>query len=212
MSRIYFVKPVGMDGPVKIGITKNVEKRLMALSVWSPFPLEIIVWVPGTLEDEKLLHSTFADSHSHREWFAVTPELTDAIEKIKRGTPIVEAINPPAEQRSIRKRRVAPVSAERLLWRQYGKKLRHTARHAQEAAKAESGKAVEFRYIPDDAEEIMRLWRRDDHIAPAALARLDEVIADPVAHCVEMEQKHWHEKYEMILRRNLARQGEESAQ
>jgi hypothetical protein len=39
---IYVVKPVGFDGPFKIGATSNVPQRLRHLSNASPFPLELV--------------------------------------------------------------------------------------------------------------------------------------------------------------------------
>jgi hypothetical protein len=58
---VYFIKPVGMDGPIKIGCSNIPEHRLVSLSMWSPFPLEIIGKTPGNLKDEGFLHRCFSD-------------------------------------------------------------------------------------------------------------------------------------------------------
>ena len=39
---VYFIKPVGMEGPIKIGCSIMPTERLEGLAVWSPFPLEIV--------------------------------------------------------------------------------------------------------------------------------------------------------------------------
>lgn len=43
---VYFVKPVGMDGPIKIGCTTTPAARIESLTIWSPFPLEVLVTIP----------------------------------------------------------------------------------------------------------------------------------------------------------------------
>lgn len=90
---IYFMKPVGMDGPIKIGCSYVPAKRLIALTIYSPFDLEIITVAPGSLALEKNVHECFADLHLRREWFQPAPKLVDAIEKIKGGAAVEQAIN-----------------------------------------------------------------------------------------------------------------------
>lgn len=79
---IYFIRPKGMPGPIKIGLSSKVDQRAEALSVWSPWPLEIIGTVPGTWADEQYLHSCFHDHRSHGEWFKETPELISAVAEV----------------------------------------------------------------------------------------------------------------------------------
>lgn len=45
--RVYFIKPVGLAGPIKIGCSYSPEKRRSALDCWSPFALEIIAQIDG---------------------------------------------------------------------------------------------------------------------------------------------------------------------
>ena len=82
MKRIYFIKPVGHAGPIKIGTSVSPESRLHDLGAWSPLPLELIGAVEGSIADEFYLHRCFADCHSHREWFTPTPKLIASIEAI----------------------------------------------------------------------------------------------------------------------------------
>lgn len=79
---IYFIKPCGFDGPVKIGCSEIPMTRLDQISVWSPWPLELVGFVPGDMADETYLHQCFYSSHLHREWFHSTPMLRRAIKQI----------------------------------------------------------------------------------------------------------------------------------
>jgi len=81
-SLVYFVKPAGMRGPIKIGSSTAPEKRILALSYWSPFPLELIGCVPGELQDEQFLHDCFCHQHLHHEWFRFSDKMREAIDSI----------------------------------------------------------------------------------------------------------------------------------
>lgn len=86
MRRVYFIKPVGMDGPVKIGCSAKPPVRRATLAAWSPFPLEIAAEIEGDLYLEARFHKRFIAARSHAEWFMATPELLSTIEQIKAGT------------------------------------------------------------------------------------------------------------------------------
>lgn len=36
-THVYFIKPIGMDGPIKIGCSDKPARRLITLAAWSPF-------------------------------------------------------------------------------------------------------------------------------------------------------------------------------
>ncbi len=93
MREVYFLKPVGMDGPIKIGCSKWPENQLGVYGSWSPFPLEIIVAIPGSIDLEKNIHECFVDCHSHAEWFHASPRLVAAIEALTAGIPVGDAID-----------------------------------------------------------------------------------------------------------------------
>lgn len=88
MSRfhVYFMRPVGADGPVKIGCSTMVEERLRAMSPWAPFPLEIAARIPGDFALEGRFHKKFIADRIHGEWFAASAELTDTIASVALGT------------------------------------------------------------------------------------------------------------------------------
>lgn len=90
---VYFIKPVGLPGPIKIGFSTLGKARLMNISTWSPFPLEIVASAAGTVEIERAVHNCFAHCHSHREWFHAAPDLLAFIEKVRDGVAIGDAID-----------------------------------------------------------------------------------------------------------------------
>jgi hypothetical protein len=90
---VYFLKPVGMDGPIKIGCGFEPRERLGAYTAWSPYPLEIILTIPGSLDLERNIQDCFLDCHSHSEWFHASPRLLAAIADMQAGVRPEEAID-----------------------------------------------------------------------------------------------------------------------
>ncbi|MFS0736959.1 GIY-YIG nuclease family protein [Sphingomonas sp. 1P06PA] len=90
---VYFIKPVGMDGPIKIGCSDQPENRLRSIMNWSPFPLEIVATTPGGFDLERALHGHFQNHFLRNEWFRPTPELRALIVKLAAGCPVEEAID-----------------------------------------------------------------------------------------------------------------------
>jgi hypothetical protein len=84
--KVYFIRPVGMQGPVKIGCSKAPDGRRITLETWSPFPLEIVAEIDGCMDDERRFHSLFRHQHKSREWFDWSPELQSVIDAINCGT------------------------------------------------------------------------------------------------------------------------------
>lgn len=86
MKRVYFIKPIGMAGPVKIGFSVSPDGRRESLRYWSPFPLEIVAEVEGCGRVERQFHAIFADSHIGHEWFNWSPAMQAVIDAIAGGT------------------------------------------------------------------------------------------------------------------------------
>lgn len=82
LFKVYFAKPVGTVGPIKIGISINPEYRCRECEAWSPFLLELIGSVPGRKADENFLHDCLADHHSHGEWFHAAPLVLEMIDAV----------------------------------------------------------------------------------------------------------------------------------
>ncbi|MBK9496667.1 MAG: GIY-YIG nuclease family protein [Xanthomonadales bacterium] len=85
MSYVYFIKPVGMDGPIKIGCSWNPAVRLRNNGYWVPFKLEVAAMIPGGKELEGRFHRRFFGSRSHYEWFDWSPDLGRIIDEINSG-------------------------------------------------------------------------------------------------------------------------------
>lgn len=90
---IYFLKPVGMVGPIKIGSSAFVNDRITQISAWSPFPLELVYSEIGLPIVERTLHRHFAEYHSHLEWFHPGHRLLAALERMKAGEKIADAVD-----------------------------------------------------------------------------------------------------------------------
>lgn len=90
---VYFIKPVGLLGPIKIGHSVRPKERLGAMMQWSPIPLELVLTFDAPFSMERNIHECFADAHSHREWFHATPRLVAAITAMQSGVPVHEAVD-----------------------------------------------------------------------------------------------------------------------
>lgn len=113
VPQVYFLKPAGLPGPIKIGFGNTPRARLRQYMEWSPLRLEIVTTVPGSLELERNIQECFVDCHSHAEWFHPHPRLLEAIEQIKSGVPVEKAIDLSNRLGSIRSAKVAVCRARR---------------------------------------------------------------------------------------------------
>lgn len=70
---VYFLRAGGF---IKIGkTTGHPDARVAELRTGCPFPIEVIGFIPGGLEDERALHRRFQAIRAHGEWFHATTEL-----------------------------------------------------------------------------------------------------------------------------------------
>jgi hypothetical protein len=185
MKNVYFIKPVGMDGPIKIGCSDVPERRLATLAAWSPWPLHVIGFVPGDGKDEAFLHHCFFDHHTHHEWFRSSPELRDAIAKViaAGSVGVLHSIySPKGNIRTLAQRTRKRTESQKKCF-SYGSRVIWT-----EKRRRKLGEDVAW-HAPDDVEAIISRWRgrhgRPGTMPSAAeIARLDEYLADPDAHSV----------------------------
>ncbi|MDV4166222.1 GIY-YIG nuclease family protein [Rhizobium leguminosarum] len=187
---VYFMRPVGMEGPIKIGCTLYPHHRLVQLTIWSPFKLEILHMEEGSHTLERNLHKCFADCHSHHEWFHPEPRLLEAISKFKSGMKIADVIDLTDERGSIHANR--PQVPEVLIgYRSLTMKLTWALKRAR-------AKSKHHVHIPRDIDRIMAAWSgvwsynvRTEPVRPTAeqFKRVQEFIDDPHSHCVTEEQR-----------------------
>lgn len=79
---IYFVG--GRRGPIKIGYSTDVRKRLAKLRVGSSQRLSLMAKAPGTMEEERRMHRQFSHLRIRGEWFRRDPEIIAEIARIKQ--------------------------------------------------------------------------------------------------------------------------------
>ena len=65
---VYFIR-IGEDGPIKIGLTDDVKRRLEQLQTAHPDALRVIACVPGDRRLEAHLHQRFSAERISGEWF-----------------------------------------------------------------------------------------------------------------------------------------------
>lgn len=187
-TSVYFFRPVGMDGPIKIGCSAEPEKRLATYSPMSPYALEMIGTFPGSSRDENYLHRAFASAHSHREWFHSTPLLRRVIALVIEAQSIEPAKDLLKKRGAIRKSTVVVRSPAHMRFL----KLKKAVREAQRALRS----ADEYGswQTPHDVGKIISRWGAQVYngtgFAPtnAEFERVQQYLADPKAHSVI---PHW---------------------
>lgn len=89
--KVYFVRST--EGLIKIGFTtKPIEERLAQFRNISSGGAFLILAIAGSKQDESFLHRTFKKDKAHGEWFNPSKRLLKTIDRLKRGTPILEAV------------------------------------------------------------------------------------------------------------------------
>ena len=78
---IYFIQEEG-NGLVKIGYSKNPEKRKNSLQTSCPKKLHIIKIIDGDYKRENCIHHRCSRFNVRGEWYRPHPDLLDYIEKL----------------------------------------------------------------------------------------------------------------------------------
>lgn len=176
---VYFIKPVGLYGPIKIGCATVPQDRLLSLSAWSPWPLEILVTIPGSYRLEQDIHECMARSYSHREWFHATAEVLALVEKLRAGVPIEQAID-------LTCRHTAAWRAQFRNPRTNQSRLHMSYVHRLRWAIIRIEKATGKRFLtPADVDAALGKVKRQREPPPADIERLERFLSDPAAYAVE---------------------------
>lgn len=78
-STLYFAQ-VGEF--VKIGIARNIKRRLDGFRLHCPYPVVLLGTIEGMNRPQEIsLHRKFAHLHHWKEWYRADPELLDYISK-----------------------------------------------------------------------------------------------------------------------------------
>ena len=83
-DKIYFIQ-AGDNGPIKIGVTNNVRKRLSILQTFSPQKLKLLAIIEGSYDKERLIHQIFSKLRVRGEWFKPEPDLLEYINRLSGG-------------------------------------------------------------------------------------------------------------------------------
>ena len=78
---VYFIQRG--SGPIKIGISSNVEGRLRTLQIGSAESLTLLRTEPGGRARERRLHAMFGGDRMEGEWFKPTRALRDYISGVR---------------------------------------------------------------------------------------------------------------------------------
>lgn len=82
-SHVYFI---GCGTAVKIGIAKDVGKRLAGIQTHCPFLVSVLAICEGGRKQEREYHRRFAAHRLHGEWFSPTPEILAEIDRLNSHT------------------------------------------------------------------------------------------------------------------------------
>lgn len=171
---VYFIRPVGMESPVKVGCSQSPEGRRGSLATWSPFSLEIIAEIDGDHWLERRFHAYFRDTYQRREWFGWSDRMAAVVAAINAGTFDKSILPEPTRIGRLHIKR-KPWSEESKRSASYNSRLRSIRKKS--------------RLIPMkvDGDKVWRFIRDGDE---ASLALIDEFLADPVAHGCTFEAKY----------------------
>lgn len=105
---IYFIRPVGLPGPIKIGCSRWPADRLQACMHQSPLPLEIVGSIPGDFKLERKFHNFLSGSLSHCEWFHPTELVISTMERVLAGETVGDVIDLKSPLRVLQARQKRP--------------------------------------------------------------------------------------------------------
>jgi len=75
---VYFIQICG-NGPIKIGVSDNPDRRLRTLQLSCPYDLQILFAIPGGSVLERQLLQEFSSWRIRGEWFWPVKPLLDRI-------------------------------------------------------------------------------------------------------------------------------------
>jgi len=102
-SVVYFIR-LGKNGPVKIGYSANLKKRVRTIGMLMPDHLVVEATLPGGRELELRLHQALHASRRRNEWFNSTHDVNAVISiaRMKGGDAIARWLDRKACERELR--------------------------------------------------------------------------------------------------------------
>ncbi|HEY6254511.1 MAG TPA: GIY-YIG nuclease family protein [Xanthobacteraceae bacterium] len=90
---VYMIQAGGEHGPVKIGVTDDVEKRLIGMQTGNHQRLVVLRLFEGGAAEERLLHERFADHRLDGEWFSFSKQMLSDVELTEMTALTGESLN-----------------------------------------------------------------------------------------------------------------------
>ena len=88
---VYFMQ-AQTGGPIKIGWSADVRRRMESFQPGCPIPLKIILCVRGSIYDEQIIHKKFSRFRLHGEWFEPAAELLQFLDVLRSHKRITRSI------------------------------------------------------------------------------------------------------------------------
>lgn len=107
-SYVYFIRVMRADGPVKIGVSRRPQNRLLTMRACCPDRLDLAAILEGGETLERRFHAAFHADHLHHEWFSGSAKMDDTIAAIVAGDFDTSALPDPL---LIRPKKVMPREA-----------------------------------------------------------------------------------------------------
>lgn len=151
---IYFLRPIGEQGPIKIGCSIDPKHRLGGVEIWSPVRLELICYAPGSHFHENWLHTSFVDDRLHGEWFSWSPALQNIIDRVLECGVLPPVATPSSREEAREYKRAHPRKMSKrdknasIAKSKLTNKINNAERHA-------NGYAMLLYVRPDEIAEIM---------------------------------------------------------
>lgn len=95
MYEVYFIQALSKEGLIKIGYSKDLNKRIKTFKTANGVKLKLLHRMQCTSKEaartvEKTLHQIFEYGRRQGEWFTQNQPLIKTINKLKEGTPFSE--------------------------------------------------------------------------------------------------------------------------
>jgi hypothetical protein len=185
---IYFIRPIGMRSPIKIGCSYSPDGRRSTLDTWAPFPLEIVAEIEGGFKMERQFHAMFAHLHERREWFSSSVELEAVIAAINAGTFDTAALPEPMRLKAAARAKKTRTPDQRL-GMSYAGRFRWV----------EKSQGLHYICDPNPCQIVSTISKGG--CSPETIARADDMIANPRRYCETKEEysrrmAEWRERYD----------------
>lgn len=80
----------------KIGVTRNVERRVRIIATFCPFPIQLLHTRPGFRDVEAAIHRALIGDRIHGEWFRMMPHTVETFNETaarSRAEPCVRELD-----------------------------------------------------------------------------------------------------------------------